>query len=312
MRDDVPTLAGCLASPQVRHRGVRGQLRLLRRETGLARGFAHYEDFPLGLFDAFTRYVAIGRRFDVPKTTSDIELFLEKHTGRWYDVLPRSKEHEKNADEINRAFLKWLGKRPANGRPFFAFLNYNDAHTPYEVPDPSIPALGRRPASASQRQTLRSFTGLDKFQLSVDDVRLATDVYDDSIFYMDKRLGAPRRTRSASRARRHARDRHLGPRRASGRSRAVLSRRQPVPSARAGSAGDGGEHADPAGGEGRRGDQPARSPGHGDRPARPRAGSIVQGSVGGSLLATTRWGGGESSASWPIRCSWRRRSRSCS
>ncbi len=117
------------------------------RETGLARGFAHYEDFPLSLFAIHSpRYVALGRRIDVPTWASAIELFLEKHTGRWYDVLPHAKEHEKSAAAINSAFLGWLGKRPANGRPFFAFLNYNDAHSPYEVPDPSIPGFGLRPS----------------------------------------------------------------------------------------------------------------------------------------------------------------------
>ena len=35
------------------------------RETGLARGFAHYEDYPLDPWDIFTRYVALGRRMEV-------------------------------------------------------------------------------------------------------------------------------------------------------------------------------------------------------------------------------------------------------
>src|SRR5262249_55713586 len=148
------------------------------RETGLARGFAHYEDYPLSLFDTFTRGVAIGRRIDVPSAASALESLVEERTGCWYDVLPHSREHEMSAAAINGAFLRWLGRRPADGRPFFAFLNYNDAHTPYEVPDPSIPGFGLRPSTASQRRTLRAFTGVDKRNLSVEDVKMANDVYD--------------------------------------------------------------------------------------------------------------------------------------
>jgi arylsulfatase A-like enzyme len=189
MRDGVPTLAEYLAAHGYDTAGFVANLDYCAAETGLARGFAHYEDYPLSLFDTFTRHVALGRRIDVPSWACAIDSFLEKQTGRSYDVLPRSREHQKRADAINGAFLGWLGKRPANGRPFFAFLNYNDAHTPYEVPDPSIPGFGLRPSSASHRQMLRSFTGIDKMNLSVEDVHMANDVYDDCLFYMDLQLG---------------------------------------------------------------------------------------------------------------------------
>jgi arylsulfatase A-like enzyme len=36
------------------------------------------------------------------------------------------------AADVNRAFLAWLERTP--GRPFFAFLNYFDAHAPYRPP----------------------------------------------------------------------------------------------------------------------------------------------------------------------------------
>ena len=41
----------------------------------------------------------------------------------------------------------WVGSRwqRKRGRPFFAFLNYNDAHTPYEVPDDRPRASGSGP-----------------------------------------------------------------------------------------------------------------------------------------------------------------------
>ena len=87
------------------------------RETGLARGFAHYEDFPLSVFDTFNRYVALGRRIDASSWASDVDSLVEKQTGRWYDLIPRSKEHAKNADAINGAFLSgWESGRRTGGR----------------------------------------------------------------------------------------------------------------------------------------------------------------------------------------------------
>ena len=170
-----------------------------------------------------------------------IDSWVERQTGHWYDLIPRSKEHLKNADAINDAFLRWLGKQPRNGRPFFAFLNYNDAHSPYEVPDKSIPGFGLRPASSRERQTLQGFTGIDKTTLSIDDVQMATDVYDDCIAYLDRRLGLllDELSRQGS-AREYAGDRDFRSRRAPGRSRVVLPRLQFVPAARAGAVIDRG------------------------------------------------------------------------
>ena len=39
----------------------------------------------------------------------------------------------KDAKGVNREFLGWLDGH--DGRPFFAFLNYFDAHDPYLVPE---------------------------------------------------------------------------------------------------------------------------------------------------------------------------------
>ena len=67
---------------------------------------------------------------------------------------------------IDRSFLDWLSWQRTRNRPFFAFLNYNDAHSPYEVPDRSIPGFGLRPVSYLDRLTLKSWDTLDKTQVS--------------------------------------------------------------------------------------------------------------------------------------------------
>jgi len=189
LRDDVPTLAEYLAAHGYDTVGVAANLDYCSRETGLARGFAHYEDFPIDVYDAFTRYVALGHRIEISSWVFVLDRLLEKGFGRWYDLVPRSREHAKNAAAVDRAFLGWLARRQENRRPFFAFLNYNDAHSPYEVPDRSNPGFGLRPASSLDRQTLLHWNTLDKARLSYHDVRMAADVYDDCISYLDRRLG---------------------------------------------------------------------------------------------------------------------------
>jgi arylsulfatase A-like enzyme len=184
-----PTLAEYLAAHGYDTAGFVANLDYCSRETGLSRGFAHYEDYPIGLWDVFTRYIGLGSRLDLLTPASVINRQLKKYCGDAYDVIPRSKEHAKDAATVDRSFLAWLSWQRRRDRPFFAFLNYNDAHSPYEVPDRSIPGFGLRPISYVDRLTLKSWDTLDKTKLSYYYVQMAIDVYDDSISYLDRRLG---------------------------------------------------------------------------------------------------------------------------
>jgi arylsulfatase A-like enzyme len=185
-----PTLAGYLAAHGYDTAGFVANLDYCSRETGLNRGFAHYEDYPIELWDMVTRYVAMGRRIDMLTPASVLNRLVKKYLGDSYDVIPRSKEHVKDAGAIDRAFLAWLSWQRRRDRPFFAFLNYNDAHSPYEVPDRSIPGFGLRPISYLDRLILKNWDFLDRTQVSQAHVQMAIDVYDDCIYYLDKRLGA--------------------------------------------------------------------------------------------------------------------------
>jgi arylsulfatase A-like enzyme len=189
LRADVPTLAEYLGSRGYDTAGFAANLDYCSRETGLGRGMVHYEDFPLEAYDVFSRYVALGQRIELSSWASLVDWLVEKYFGRWYDLVPRSREHVKNAEAVDRAFLGWLGRRHEQGRPFFAFLNYNDAHSPYEVPDRSTPGFGLQPASSLDREALVLWNSLDKARLSYHDVRMAADVYDDCLSYLDRRLG---------------------------------------------------------------------------------------------------------------------------
>ena len=57
--DTHPTLAERLASLGYDTAGFVANLDYCGRETGLSRGFAHYEDYPLSVREVFTRYVGL-------------------------------------------------------------------------------------------------------------------------------------------------------------------------------------------------------------------------------------------------------------
>jgi arylsulfatase A-like enzyme len=184
-----PTLARYLAALGYDTAGFVANLDYCSRETGLSRGFAHYEDYPIAVWDVFTRYLGLGSRIDFLTPASVLNRLLKKYWGDSFDVIPRAKEHAKDAASVDRAFLAWLSWQQRRNRPFFAFLNYNDAHSPYEVPDRSIPGFGLRPISYVDRLTLQNWETLDKTKLSYSYVQMAIDVYDDCIAYLDRRLG---------------------------------------------------------------------------------------------------------------------------
>ncbi|QDV37648.1 sulfatase [Tautonia plasticadhaerens] len=189
LRPGVPTLAEYLGSRGYDTAGFVANLDYCSRETGLDRGFAHYEDYPIGLYETFTRYVGLGHRTDLLGWACILERLAEGASGRPLELKPRSREHAKRGAEVDREFLDWLSWQQGRRRPFFAFLNYNDAHTPYEPPESSAPGFGLRPVTCRDRLTLRHWAGLEKAKLARNDVRMASDAYDDCISYLDRRLG---------------------------------------------------------------------------------------------------------------------------
>ena len=51
----------------------------------------------------------------------------------------------KGAAVVNRELLDWLSRRAQPERPFFAFLNYFDAHYPYQLPPGRLHRFGVEP-----------------------------------------------------------------------------------------------------------------------------------------------------------------------
>jgi arylsulfatase A-like enzyme len=188
LNDTDKTLAEYLGDHGYDTAGFVANLDFCGHQTGLDRGFVHYEDYPLSAVDIFTRYMGLGRPIDMVT----LGFLIDKLRGRAVDlaaVPPVSKAHAKRGRHVDRAFLDWLSWQEKRNRPFFAFLNYVDAHPPFEVPDESAHGFGLRPSSWNDLRVLASWFALDKSSLTDHDIRLAIDIYDDSIAFLDRQLG---------------------------------------------------------------------------------------------------------------------------
>ena len=94
----------------------------------------------------------------------------------------------RGAREINQEFLGWLSERRPD-RPFFAFLNYFDAHDPFVPPPEFAQQFGIAPKSRRDYEFLFDFVGTVKASQQMHDLRMASDCYDDCIAFLDQQLG---------------------------------------------------------------------------------------------------------------------------
>ena len=108
------------------------------RESGLGKGFVHYDDYRLEarqlVLHSWVAQTPIVRSLGAARSVGDL----------WNAISNPSLEFESNqfntrtygrrsGDAITNAFLNWQAAQQ-QGRPFFAFLNYFDAHGPYRAP----------------------------------------------------------------------------------------------------------------------------------------------------------------------------------
>jgi arylsulfatase A-like enzyme len=95
---------------------------------------------------------------------------------------------EKYASEVNRQFLDWLSTVRLQRRPFFAFLNYFDAHDSYVPPADFASRFGEGPHSADDYQVITEW-----YRMNADrpqrQIQLGLDAYDSCIAYLDEQIG---------------------------------------------------------------------------------------------------------------------------
>ncbi len=138
-------------------------------DTGLSRGFTHYEDFIFPEFTAPKTAVLVNR---VLAVFGKILPFVEDRPSlAWLQpyvqgILAVVRLRSQGAATVNRELLDWLSRRTEPARPFFAFLNYSDAHTPYELPTGRIHRFGVAQPDERQRELIRRWGDLDKIRLA--------------------------------------------------------------------------------------------------------------------------------------------------
>ncbi len=92
----------------------------------------------------------------------------------------------RNAKELNGEILYWARHRPA--RPFFLFINYFDAHYPYQAPSPYTARFGPSPdVQIRQPNTLEY--GYPPRPLSAGEQAALITGYDNCLAYLDAQVG---------------------------------------------------------------------------------------------------------------------------
>jgi arylsulfatase A-like enzyme len=146
-----PTIAEAFTTAGYRTAAFSANRVFVTREWGLGRGFAHFEEHRLGL-QQFLRSTALLRM--VAGSRPVRRLF------HFDDQLARV-----NAVDNHRALVRWVERD--RRRPYFAFVNYFDAHAPYLPPDSLATRFGwyDASASASERRKARALGQLEPEQL---------------------------------------------------------------------------------------------------------------------------------------------------
>ena len=157
-----PTLAEALAAAGYATAGFTANYTQTGRPTGLARGFLHYADYP---FEA----IAILRRTGLFRRLAGVDRVAELVGRR------RMIEGREGAD-INAEFLEWTARTA--GRPWFAFLNYYEAHGPYLPPAPFDTMYFRRPAPVAERYWDLLVRAYGRPPVPVEDLAISLDAYD--------------------------------------------------------------------------------------------------------------------------------------
>lgn len=183
------TLAGWLSRRGYATAGFVGNTYYGNARYGLDRGFARYQDFveneTVSLFETL-RTASLGR------------LALGA-LGYSMNFEPGEHRARKTAASINRDALAWLEARP-QGRPFFLFLNYYDAHAPFVPPDEATRRFGAcaRPEAeqvailkqAARAATTPGLTPAEREAIGRRAAEVRLDGYESCIAYVDQQLGS--------------------------------------------------------------------------------------------------------------------------
>jgi len=172
--DTQPVLAEALAGRGYATAGFVANLIYTHRGWGLARGFSRYEDFPVSAGQ-------VVNSFQLGRLASGLRP-LREAIG-FHDMLSR-----KPADELNRSLLRWID-RAGSGRPFFAFVNYFDAHEPLLPPAPWNARFGPPRFTGPYRYDAHKVHPLHRYEWDAGRIEAQRDAYDGAVAWLDHCIG---------------------------------------------------------------------------------------------------------------------------
>lgn len=173
------TLAEVMARRGYESFGMVGNVGYASWESGLARGFQIFRDLPRS-FEQVLKSTHFGRTEFTAQVLKARTLRQVAGAVRRLELQenPLPKLAENTAEEISNEFLRWHAGRDTT-RPYLAFLNYFDAHDPYEPIEPFRTRFHNTTDSARREPSPR-------------------DLYDAELAYLDEQLGRLFQTLEAS------------------------------------------------------------------------------------------------------------------
>ncbi len=161
--DTFPTLAEVLARRGYVTGGFTGNLFYGSRDFGIGRGFSWYDD---------EAPVSVKKIASTWSITRQALTRWRTHVGDRQSVVRR------HGDDVRQDFLRWVDRR--NGRPFYASINFFDAHEPYLAPRPFNLAFAK--------EQPRYWTAWER-PTDPEVLRELETAYESCVLYLDFELG---------------------------------------------------------------------------------------------------------------------------
>ncbi len=161
--DSQPLISEALDKRGYATAGFVGNPYWLQPDFGVARGFTTWDALP-----SLSLGTIIGTWWLAKSTWTTLALARGDHR----ELVRR------RASDVNDALIAWIGRR--GDRPFFAFLNYFDAHEPYLPPAPFDTLFAAKGARYWHDELPRPY--------SPTELKETRDVYDEGIRYLDAHL----------------------------------------------------------------------------------------------------------------------------
>ncbi len=166
-----PTIAEALYAHGYQTGAFSANFEAVNRHLGFGRGFIHFEDYYRSIKSILVNTV-YGRmaHYYLLHRVLGVESYIDRRDAR----------------EINNAFLNWVDQAQQE-HPFFAFINYYDAHDPYLPPEPYRSKFSAKPGPGglinSDWDMNNIYTGLTPEQIQSE-----VDAYDGAVAYLDEMI----------------------------------------------------------------------------------------------------------------------------